>query len=358
MSMPSDDEENTETFSESEASSGIQEVVEADGWSVVSLIPFNGVEPPKNVTDDEAEAIWATVSAPWHPAILARLIRLPMIESEESPTAPGHHELRIIVSGRRESLPSGYQTQAEDAGTVLLDGNRDRPALVSALINTVTTPPAESLEATGLALDFLALGACYWWLRDLTMAMGHAETLDHDALTREVRSGARAWVGEDLNTSKNHLRAAFEQLTQARERFYPVDSYLVDICLIDPAMPKGVLADPLDARTPVTFLAPAKAIEAQAERDPENLQRLREAIGEGWADVAGGAYAETEEPLLPIESIFWQLRHGGEVYREHLDQRNVETLARRRFALYPLLPQIGKRFGFRFAVHLGFDAGR
>ena len=33
-------------------------------------------------------------------------------------------------------------------------------------------------------------------------------------------------------------------------------------------------------------------------------------------------------------------------------------LARRRFGLYPMLPQIAKRFGFRFAVHLGFDAGR
>ncbi len=358
MSMPSDDEGKTEAFSESEASSDTPESEEVDGWSVVSLIPFNGVEPPKNVTDDEAEAIWSTVSAPWHPAILATLTRLPRIESEESPGTPGPRELRVIVSGRREHLPSGYQTQAEDAGSVLVDGTRERQALVSTLITTVTTSGVESAEATALALDFLALGTSYWWLRDLTTAMGHVDTLDQDALTYEVRSGARAWVAEDLNTAKNHLRAAFEQLTQARERFYPVDSYLVDICLIDPAMPKGVLADPLDARTPVTFLAPAKAIEAQAERDPENLQRLREAIGEGWADVAGGAYAETEEPLLPIESIFWQLKHGGEVYREHLDQRNVETLARRRFGLYPLLPQIGKRFGFRFAVHLGFDAGR
>ena len=74
--------------------------------------------------------------------------------------------------------------------------------------------------------------------------------------------------------------------------------------------------------------------------------------------MAGGAYDEVEEPLLPLESILWQFRHGAAVYRAHLDDRNVETLARRRFGLYPLLPQIGKRCGFRFALHLGFDAGR
>ena len=154
------------------------------------------------------------------------------------------------------------------------------------------------------------------------------------------------------------MRAAFEVLTQGRERLYPVDAYLVDLCLLDPAMPAGVLAGPLSAKTPVTFLGPASAIEAQAERDPELLAKLREAITEGWADVAGGAYSEVDEPLLPIDSVLWQFRRGSDVYRQHLDGRNVETLARRWFGLYPQLPQIAKRFAFRFAVHLGFDAGK
>ena len=40
----------------------------------------------------------------------------------------------------------------------------------------------------------------------------------------------------------NRLRAGFEILTQARERFYPVDAYVVDFCLLDPALPPGSLA--------------------------------------------------------------------------------------------------------------------
>src|SRR5262249_19568196 len=114
----------------------------------------------------------------------------------------------------------------------------------------------------------------------------------------------------------------------------------------------------LEARAAVTFLAPGRAIENQAARDPARVAALREAISEGWADVVGGAYDEVEEPLLPLESILWQFRRGGQAYQTHLDGRNVETLGRRRFGLYPQLPQIGKRFGLKFAVHLGFDAGR
>lgn len=331
-----------------------------DGWSVVSLIAHDSAEPPASFPEAQAEGSWAAVSAPWHPAVLAGLATLPRVEGVDAPSPPGPREVRIVAAGQGERLPSGYRTQAEDAGTLLIDWGTGRTA--EPLINKFGRPEDLALDPSdargGLVLDFLALGTAHWFLRDLTVGMGHADCLDRDNLTRETLAGARAWVAGDFNTARNRLRAAFELLTQARERFYPVDAYVVDVCLLDPAMPGGVLADALEARTPVTFLASGRAVEAQAMHDPANLARLREAIGEGWADVAGGAYDESDEPLRPIESILWQFRRGAEAYRDCLDGRNVETLARRRFGLYPLLPQVGKRFGFRFAVHLGFDAGR
>ena len=103
---------------------------------------------------------------------------------------------------------------------------------------------------------------------------------------------------------------------------------------------------------------PAQAIENQALHDPQRVAALRQAINDGWADVAGGTYAEAEDCSLPLESILWQFRRGGEVYRLHLDDRSVETYARRRFGLHTRVPQIAKRFGFRYALHMGFDAGK
>ena len=50
-------------------------------------------------------------------------------------------------------------------------------------------------------------------------------------------AGAHGWQIGDWAGAVNRLRAGFEVLTQARERFYPVDAYLIDICLLDPAMP-------------------------------------------------------------------------------------------------------------------------
>ena len=333
-----------------------------EGWTLVALITGDGCEPPANLPEREALGAYAAVSALWHPSLLARASALPRIESVESPAPPEPRELRVIAAGTLDRLPSGYQTQAEDAGAVVIEGSPDRAALVRELqerlgaVGTPETSPDEELQAA--AADFLALGTAHWFLKDLTIAMGHADALDHESLTREILTGADAWQHSDRPTALNRLRAGFELLTQARERFYPVDAYIVDMCLLDPAMPGGVLADALAAHAPVTFIAPAQAIENQAERDPERVAALREAISEGWADVVGGAYAEVDEPLLPVESVLWQFRKAGAVYRAHLDSRNVETLARRRFGLYPQLPQFARRFGFRFALHLGFDAGQ
>ena len=137
-----------------------------------------------------------------------------------------------------------------------------------------------------------------------------------------------------------------------------MDGYILDLCLLDPATPPGALADVLKHHTPFTLMGPARAIEVLADREPERAARLREAITEGWADVIGGSYDETDEPFSPWSSIAWQFGKGPETYRRHLDDRNVETLARRRFSLYPQLPQVARRFGLRFGIFVALDAGR
>ena len=259
----------------------------------------------------------------------------------------------MIPQGTRQRLPSGYETGVEDAGTLLLEAGTDRAALVRQIqdhlgaVGTSETPLDPPMVA--LADDFLALGATHWLVRDLAAAMGYPDAINHQALSREILAGADAWQAGDHSTAVNRLRAGFEVLTQARERFYPVDAYLVDLCLLDPTSPAGCLKSTLEPRLAITLVAPAQAIETQANLDPEGIEQLRQAIREGWVDVAGGPAAEVEDLVLPLESILWQFRRGGEMYRAALDDRNVETYARRRFGLYCQLPQIAKRFGFRFA---------
>lgn len=326
-------------------------------WHLVSLVPNDAQEPPFNLDDARAEVIWSAISAPWHPALLADAADLPRIEDVDFPTHPDRDEIRVVVADAANRLPSGYETQAADIGAALIDGEADRNTVVRRIFEAIGGG-GQLPETDPIALDFMALGAARWWLRDLTIGMGHSDLLDVASLTREALSGARSWRDGDRPAARNRLRAAFEVLTQARERVYPVDAYILDLCLLDPSAPSGALADALEAHAPFTIIAPARAIEAQAQRDPERMAALRAAINDGWADVAGGTYGEADDGLRPLESILWQLRKGSQVYRTHLDDRAVDTLARRRFGLFPQMPQIAKRFGFQYALHFGLDDGR
>jgi alpha-mannosidase len=332
------------------------------GWALIALVPFEGREPPASVSDDLAQAVWCAVTSLWHPALLSSAAELPRIESIENPSTPGAREIRVIAGGLWDQLPSGYLTQAEDARSLLLESGTDRASLVAQIRARMGADDADLLvESEGMASvadDFLAFGTVRWLLRDVTIAMGHSDSIDYESLSRELLAGAHQWSIDDWSSAVNRLRAAFENLTQARERYYPVDAYLLDLCLIDPGMKEGVLASALARPIAISFIMPAQAIENQALHDPQRLAALRQAIDEGWVDVAGGAYAEIEDALLPLESILWQFRKGSELYRRHLDDRNVETYARRRFGLHTRVPQIAKRFGFRYALHMGFDAGK
>lgn len=326
---------------------------------LVTLLPIDGREPPASLSDAEALAALEALSAPWHPAVLAHLEELPAIEPLEDPSPQGEGVQKIVPQGVLARLDEGHRLNAEAVGLPVVEAPAGRLALAEALLGRVGGAESGlSKEPDALVRDFLALGTARWLLRDLTIAMGHVDCLDHESLKREVLAGARAWREGDHATAKNRLRAAFELLTQARERFYPTDAYVVDLCLLNATTPVGSMTEALESRVPFSVMATAEAIEAYAAHDPEAVEALARAVDEGWADVIGGAYAESDEALMPVESILWQYRHGAEVYRRFLSDRTVETYARRRFGLYPMLPQVARRFAIRFGLHLALDDGR
>lgn len=330
---------------------------------LVILVPHPGYEPPSDLDEASARAIWSAITAPWHPAILSLLGQLPEIEPIDAPSPPEPGRLRVIPEGMSDRVPE--DGDGTDAALAPFVARGDRLEIVAGLRDRLTgsgegggLPPEDGGRGDELAGDFLALGTGWMWLRDLTAAMGHGDTLDADAFTRETLQGARAWAAKDWSGASGRLRAAFELLTQARERFYPMDAYAIEICLLDPSTPPQGLHRYVEDHVATTFLAPGMAIEALAKADPELIPAILRGVEGGWIDLIGGPYDEADEPLLPLESVFWRYRKGNEVYRQHFDDRGVETFARRRFGLYPQLPQIVQRFGFRFGLHTALDHGR
>jgi len=161
MNMPSPDSEEQDVV---EAATPTASSPEGGDWTLIALVGHDGQEPPINLSDSEALATWAAITALWHPALLAQTQALPRIESLRSPTPPNYRELRVIA-GLRSQVSAGYETQAEDVGALLVESGSDRQALVETLVERLgTTLDPSHANDEGMkvaAADFLALGTAY-----------------------------------------------------------------------------------------------------------------------------------------------------------------------------------------------------
>jgi alpha-mannosidase len=207
-----------------------------------------------------------------------------------------------------------------------------------------------------LAADFLALGTCYLQIELLTRHMHHFSNFDEVHLQREAASAAKAALADDSEAARSHLKTCFELLTEARERFYPVECYLIDLCLLIPRLAEQPLETTLATRKPVNLLVTPKSLQSIADEKPELFNLIREAWDAGFLDIAGGEWQERATPLMPLESVIWDFSQGHTVFQK-LFGRTPNTWGRRRFGFTTQMPQILNKFGYHSALHIALDDG-
>ena len=119
---------------------------------------------------------------------------------------------------------------------------------------------------------------------------------------------------------------AFEVLQEARERFYPVECYLLDLCLVIPEASRGhkppeefdesknsgdlrprlALDDPLlklvESGQSASFIVSGADLTKIAEQQPELMPPLRDAVAAQRITIVGGELRDWPLPLLPLES--------------------------------------------------------
>lgn len=328
----------------------------------------DGVESdPKYVVDGPtAASVFEAWRLAWHPAVLCRVGALPrLLNSPHDPPSPEPGAFYVAPGRLLDKLPTSFLSQAEDSGAAVIVSNEDTQASLAEFLRRLRgSEIPDDFEANAeLVSDFQALGTARLWLHACTIALGHVDVVNHDDLATETFAAAERWREGDTGSATNHLRAAFEVLLRARERFYPVDCWLLDLVLVHK---NGVgshtdlsqLRTTLAESSPKTLVGAADFLESLAEHGPDLIEMIRKGVDAGTLDMAGGPFAERPEHLLPLETVRTLYRHGDAVYRRHLDDRSVETLFHRHSSLHPALPLFARRMGFRFGFPMAFDGGK
>lgn len=316
-------------------------------------------EFPSSLSGRQADELLAAWCLPWHPALLSAAKKLPAWHSAADPPEANDAGVALVPSIGREPLPSGWLASSHAPRKLVMDNGQPPEALMQ-----------QALDAAGagivavdpeLIADFRALGFCYLHVQLLNHQMHYASHLDEGHFEQRLIHAADACLQGDRDKATSGLTGLFDLLMEARDHFYPVDTYLVELVLVAPTTLDRTLTHTLDealnSRQPMNLLMEASLIERLADCHPEALDKLRQAWEESAVEVVGGHHREEDTSLLPLEVFLRDLLRGRSTYQRYLGSAPA-IYARRKHGLHCAVPQIIGQCGFVGGLTSRFDAGQ
>ncbi|WP_075091446.1 hypothetical protein [Planctomyces sp. SH-PL14] len=318
------------------------------------LIPSHSLEDfPTELGEKQAEGLLNPFIVAWHPVLIANAQRLPRWQraDENIPVQP--NRLVMIPTKCAESVPESWIERARREGMHVVTGITERQALIDAVLAPLDQKPAVDPDLTA---DFLAFGHLYIQSELLTRHMRNFSHLDEPHLEREIVAAAKAACTQDGEGARKHLRHCYEMLLECRERYYPVDCFLLDLCLVIPRLAGEKLQQLLRSETPLNLMVTGADLEEIATTYPETIRLLKEGIQAKRVELIGGEHRDLCTPLLDLDTTVRQLTAGREVYERLLGTSPV-VWGRRRYGVSRQMPQVLGRSGFTSGLHFVMDDG-
>lgn len=320
------------------------------------LLPCHSLEDfPRHLEGEEADGLLAGWSALWHPALIAAAGRLPAWHRADLPPTPEPGHVLVVPKVASAVLPAGWSQRAAEQGATVVEGVSQRSELVAACLAALE-PGQRDVDAE-LAADFLALGTVYLFSELLARHMRYMSQIDETHLGGQVVAAAQAAREGNSDVARAKLGACFDLLRQARDRYYPVEAYLLDLTLVaDTTLGSGLIHELAEA-TPRTLLLSGADLERLASQNSEAFELLKSRQALGSIGLAGGEQQWGEAPLAPLEATLADFKQGRQTF-ERLLGTAPTVFGRLRFGLSPLTPQWLARLGFRGALAFTLDDGQ
>ena len=358
---------------------------------LVTLLPCHDLEDfPTHGSKAEAQSLLAAWTGLWHPELISATGEAPQwrrasatVSSEdeaeqhrESSTHQHYYDddeeecyddegdfefdpetfesrwrdcLIVIPSPAEKLVFAGFEPAVANLGATVIKGFQSRTELLSKL-------DFDLAVGREFVDDFFALAYVRLQVELMTRKLRFSSELNTPRFNTTVLKAAEALVENDADTAHAQMQAAFDQLAEEKNRYYPVAANLVDMILAtDSIRPESIEAE-LERDSPLSFLVSGSAARNIAKHSPATAQAIRSRIEDADDCIVGGPENELPDNLLSIESILNQLKLGRVSYQEVFGVAS-EVFMRRRFGLNASLPGILESFGCSGALHVLLDKG-
>lgn len=322
------------------------------------LVPCHSLEDfPTELSEAPAESLLNAFAVAWHPLVLVQTGAMPKWRRADEFAEPESKRLIIVPQPAEDWVSHSTLDTLAGADCVVVKGKTRREDYLEAVLAPFGELPAELSDDPDLVADFLALGTAWLMSELLTRHMRNISVIDHVRLESESVAAAKSAVAGDREAAVARLRRAFETLLECRERYYPVDCYLLDLCLVSPKQADATLDRLLGDTAPFSLLITGEDLATVAAERPETVERLRAAIKEQRTGLVGGEWRESGGTLMSLEHSIWNIRRGRGEF-ERLVEAAPQVWGRRRYGVGPHVPQLVSRSGMAAALHFVIDDGQ
>ena len=323
---------------------------------LVILLPCHSLEDfPVYSEGDEAQGLLAAWTSLWHPALIHSAQAMPTWARMDDPPNELSERLLVIPPVSHTELPTGFHQRVKESGGLPIRNKSSRPEILQAALDALDDAPEFDSE---FVEDCLALGFAYLQVQILTRQMRYSTNLDEVHFANQIVAAANAAADKNTDLAEEKLTACFDLLSEERDIFYSVDSYLIDIVMLTPATLGDAFLAELQANSPVNFLLSAGVLDALEA--PEK-SAARDALSQAWQEGRVGVLAcdlgEQPLPLLSMESLARVTQQGLAQVEKVLGQP-AKVYGRRRYGLTPHLPQVLQKSGLHSALHATLEEGR
>ncbi|MCA8987338.1 MAG: hypothetical protein KDA78_06840, partial [Planctomycetaceae bacterium] len=338
-------------------------------WQPTVVLPSWHLEDiARDFSEAESATFLHAYAVAFHPFLLAASRHIPAWKAAASLEVTSAEGVYLIPPPSKEKISPDWYINNPDLLQFLIDKDR------SAIYSTISSSEAVQnlvqqkleLEISPALLDavarneqrFCALGVTYLLTSLLSQLMYHYENIQETRFEELVVEAAVALISAPNDSEKfdSLFRESCEQLLESREKFYAVETHLVDFCLL------GETLSPEDAQSlhrpghGVTILGTAQNWQKIKAATPESANIIQQGLDSGDLELTGGELFESRTPLLSLQALNWQLRQGGEVCQQAVGHA-AKAWGRSTFGLSSQVPLLLKKHGIDAAYHLAMDSG-
>ncbi len=339
---------------------------------------YSSEDIPSGLSSGDACDYHAAWTSLWHPLIIDRLGFLPESKRTDPSGLDVENALIVVPNASAEKLDQPLEERlVVSQSTLVFSRSSARGELVETLLQAISLRLGDR-ESNGseiekairgnaiaceLAEDFHAFGYAVQQVQCMARKLRYSFNLDWMVVTEQLLSSARCFATGDFDECERLLAAAYDSLSQERDRYCSQQAYLLHLVLtasVNPESPKSPIGNlfnsELERAIASNVLATTETLRSIRSGNPRGFELLQHRIREKSLCVMGGFAKELLHTYLTEQALHRSLSYARrEIQR--LGLSTCTTLAPFRPSIPSCLPNVALSHGYQGALIARFSDG-